>query len=66
MDIAAQGGFIAEDILDRCKNDLGKYRLKPHCLDKVGRARGIGGQAQICGVVEISLGLADICGMEEN
>ena len=65
VDTAAQGGLIGEAALGRLEEELKQFGLRPHKLDKQGRARGVGGQAQVVAVVEIPLGLAGVCGILE-
>ena len=65
VDTAAQGGLIGKPALGRLQEELGGHGLKVRWLPKKAQARGIGGEAQVCGVVEIPVGIAGVCGVVE-
>lgn len=60
VDTAAQGGLIGRESLQRLEGALSRHGLKVLRTEKEAQARGIGGKAHVCGVVEIPLGIAGI------
>ncbi|CAJ1429454.1 unnamed protein product [Effrenium voratum] len=65
VDTAAQGGLIGKRALENLQGELKRHGLKVNPLQKTGKARGIGGQASVCGMAEVPLGIAGINGVLE-
>ena len=65
VDTAAQGGLIGKKALENLQQQLRRHGLKVNPLQKTGKARKIGGQATVCGIVEVPLGIAGINGVLE-
>ena len=65
MDTAAEGGLIGTRALDNLQCELGKHGLKCHWTPKTSSAKGVGGQAVVCGVVLIPMGIGGINGVLE-
>lgn len=65
VDTAAQGGLIGKPALQRLEAVLRRFGLKVRRVNKVAQARGIGGEAQVCGVVEIPIAVSGINGVVE-
>lgn len=60
VDTAAQGGLIGAAALGRLEGKLSQQGLAVRWTDKVAQARGIGGEAKVCGVVEIPISIAGV------
>ena len=60
VDTAAQGGLIGRESLQRLEEALGRHGLKVLRSEKEAQARGIGGKAHVCGVVEVPVGIAGV------
>ena len=65
VDTAAQGGLIGKAALNRLESVLRSVGLRIRWMDKVAQARGIGGEASVCGVVEIPIAVAGVNGIVE-
>ena len=65
VDTAAQGGLIGKQSLQRLSEDLKQHGLYVQWSNKKAQARGIGGEAKVCGVVHIPIVVAGICGVIE-
>ena len=65
VDTAAQGGLIGLPALERLQEALKEHQLKVNWTGKQAQARGIGGSAKVCGVVEIPVGIAGVNGLIE-
>eukprot|EP00435_Cladocopium_sp_Y103_P005310 s22_g1.t1 len=65
VDAAAQGGLIGQASLQRLEEAFKRFGLKVLRTNKESQARGIGGKAQVCGVVEIPVGIGGINGLIE-
>ena len=65
VDTAAQSGLIGIGALNRLNEALREFGLKVRWTNKVGNARGVGGEAKCKGVVEIPLGVGGVCGVLE-
>ena len=65
VDTAAQSGLIGMKALDRLEDALAQHQLRVRWSDKVGHARGVGGEAVSMGVVEIPLGIGGVNGILE-
>ena len=57
VDTAAQGGLIGLPALRRLEESLKGHGLQVQWMGKKAQAKGIGGDAQVCGVVEIPVGI---------
>lgn len=66
MDTAAQSGLIGEEALKRLQNNLKCHGLKVVWKNKQAQARGVDGQVQVVGVVDIPLGIGGACGVLER
>lgn len=60
VDTAAQGGLVGAAALKRLEGKLVQHGLAVRWTDKVAQARGIGGEAKVCGVVEIPISIAGV------
>eukprot|EP00435_Cladocopium_sp_Y103_P049714 s859_g15.t1 len=65
VDTAAQSGLIGMGALHRLNESLREHGLKVRWTNKVGNARGVGGEAKCQGVVEIPMGVGGVCGVLE-
>lgn len=65
VDTAAQSGLIGERALRRLEESLKPHQLKGLWTGKKAQARGVGGEAQVIGVIELPLGLGGISGVLE-
>ena len=65
VDTAAQGGLVGRERLRELEQALSRHGLKIKWLDKKAQARGIGGEASVCGVAEIPVGVAGVNGVIE-
>ncbi|CAK9017487.1 Retrovirus-related Pol polyprotein from transposon RE1 (Retro element 1) (AtRE1) [Includes: Protease RE1 [Durusdinium trenchii] len=65
VDTAAQGGLIGLPALERLQEALRVHHLKVKWTGKQAQAKGIGGSAKVCGVVEIPVGIAGVNGLIE-
>ncbi len=65
VDTAAQGGLIGKPALMRLEHVLKEFGLKVRKMNKVAQARGIGGEAHVCGVVEIPIAVSGVNGVVE-
>eukprot|EP00435_Cladocopium_sp_Y103_P009169 s1995_g2.t1 len=65
VDTAAQGGLVGRERLRELEQALSRHGLKIKWLDKKAQARGIGGEASVCGVAEIPVGIAGVNGLIE-
>ena len=60
VDAAGQGGLMGNTALERLQRTLHERGLW-----RRGQARGIGGEARVCGVVEVPIGVSGTCGAVE-
>ena len=65
VDTAVQSGLFGENALRRLLTNLKEHHLHGHWTGKSAQARGVGGQAEVAGVIEIPLGLGGISGILE-
>eukprot|EP00435_Cladocopium_sp_Y103_P026760 s1698_g6.t1 len=65
VDTAAQGGLVGRERLRQLEEALQLQGLRIRWLDKKAQARGIGGEAAVCGVAEIPVGVAGVNGLIE-
>ena len=65
VDTAAQSGLVGRLALQRLEASLRDHGLRVVWIDKKAQARGVGGEAQVAGVVEVPLGLGGVCGILE-
>ena len=65
VDTAAQSGLVGVKALERLEDALEEHGLKVRWSDKIGHARGVGGEAESVGVVEIPLGIGGVNGILE-
>ncbi|CAK9090327.1 unnamed protein product [Durusdinium trenchii] len=65
IDTAAQGGLIGRPALRRLEDSLRAHGLKVVWNGKQAQAKGIGGDAKVCGVVEIPVGIGGVNGLIE-
>ena len=65
VDTAAQSGLIGEPALQRLQRSLRQRGLQGVWTGKSAQARGVGGEAKVCGVIEIPLGLGGVSGILE-
>ena len=66
VDTAAQGGLIGRSRLQELEEALGRKGMKVKWLNKKAQARGVGGDAHVCGVVQIPVGIAGVNGLIET
>ena len=60
---AAQSRLVGKEALARMTDAPVAYGLQSIPNGKIAQARGIGGEAKVCGVVEIPVGVAGIKGV---
>ena len=65
IDTAAQGGLIGRPALRRLEESLKGHGLRVVWNGKQAQAKGIGGDAKVCGVVEIPVGIGGVNGLIE-
>ncbi len=65
VDTAAEGGLIGSFALKRLEDELLKHGLRCCWIPKTSSAKGVGGNAMVCGVVLIPLGIGKINGVLE-
>ena len=65
VDTAAQGGLVGRERLQQLEKALQQQGLKIQWLDKKAQARGIGGEASVCGVAQVPIGVAGVNGLIE-
>lgn len=65
VDTAAQGGLVGKERLRELEKALGTQGLRIKWMDKKAQARGIGGEASVCGVAELPIGVAGVNGVIE-
>ncbi|CAK9016966.1 unnamed protein product [Durusdinium trenchii] len=65
IDTAAQGGLIGLPALRRLEESLKNHGLQVVWTGKKAQAKGIGGDAKVCGVVEIPVGIGHVNGLIE-
>ena len=66
VDTAAEGGLIGSFALKRLQHELNQLGLCCRWTPKTSAAKGVGGQAQVVGVILIPLGLGGINGVLET
>ena len=66
VDTAAQDGLIGRPALERLKQQLGAVGLQISWTKKRAKAHGVGGPANVVGIVAIPLGLAGTTGILET
>ena len=65
VDTAAEGGLIGSFALERLESQLGQFNLKCKWIPKRSAAKGVGGNANVLGVVLIPMGIGGINGLLE-
>ena len=65
VDTAAEGGLIGAEALRRLEDEILKRDLRCCWTPKTSSAKGVGGNAMVCGVVLIPLGIGKINGVLE-
>ena len=65
VDTAAEGGLIGSEALRRLEDEISKHGLRCCWTPKTSSAKGVGGNAMVCGVVLIPLGIGKINGVLE-
>ena len=65
VDTAAQDGLVGDRALRRFREKLADHGLCVKWTGKTARAHGVGGQASVCGIVAVPLGIAGSSGVLE-